>query len=88
MSKKKTFSEEFMPNELEIIGNVEDGLKTTFLDEELDPFEVDFNYDNCATINTNGMEYIAISRYTLNKLSYLVGVADRTYKEQFNKKQL
>lgn len=82
MSKEKTFAELFMPDELELTGNVEDGLKTKFLDEELDPFEVDFNFDDCATINTNGMEYIAISRYTLNKLSYLVGVADRKYEEE------
>lgn len=82
MKQNKTLSEQLMPNELEITGNVENGLKTRFLDEELDPFEVIFNGDNCATIQTDGMAYIAISRYTLNKLSHLVGIAEREYEKQ------
>jgi hypothetical protein len=82
MSKNKTIEEVLLPNELQILGNVEDGLKTEFLDAELDAFEVNFNYDNCATIDTNGMKYIAISRNTLIKLARLVDIADKRYEEK------
>ena len=71
-----------MPEQLKITGNVEEGLKTSFLDAELDTFEVEFNYDNCATIKTNGMAYIALSREKLLKLAHLVEVSEEIYEEE------
>ena len=79
MNKNKTIEEVLMDNELIITGNVEDGLKTNFLDADLDPFEVDFNYDDCVTIKTNGLKYIAISRNKLIALAKLVELADKIY---------
>ena len=81
MNKNKTFKieEVLMDNELIITGNVEDGLKTNFLDANLDPFKVDFNYDDCATIKTNGSKYISISREKLIALAKLVELADKIY---------
>ena len=79
MNKNKTIEEVLMDNELIITGNVKDGLKTNFLDADLDPFKVDFNYDDCATINTNGCKYIAISREKLIALAKLVELADKIY---------
>jgi hypothetical protein len=37
------------------------GYKSIIVDEELDPFDVQFHGDNCIEINTEGMAYITLS---------------------------
>ena len=78
MSYEKTI----MPKQFQIQGDVKSGLWCEFLDCELDPFRVEFHYDNAATIITEGNTYIKISAEQLEILAELVEEADEMYEEE------
>ncbi len=72
----------------DITTNVNDGLKAKFIDEEGDSYKVDFNYDNCATIDVSDYKYMVISISTLYELADLVKDAEKRYEEEFKKEKL
>ncbi len=51
----------------------------TFADEELDPIDVEFNGDGCASIKTMGYTHLTISSDDLRRLADMVDEAERRY---------
>lgn len=48
------------------------GFKSIIVDEELDPFNVELQGDNCIEIDTEGMAYITLSISTLYDMIELI----------------
>ena len=53
------------------------------MDVEGDFFKVNFNYDGCATIDTENMTYIALTQGNLLHLSEALEEAEEVYKLKF-----
>jgi hypothetical protein len=51
------------------------------LDEELDPFKVEFDGANCVVINTNKYSYITLSSDKLYYLANLIEEAEEKYEK-------
>ena len=85
MSKEINIEKLFCPKAYELQGSAADGegLFAEISDMELDTFRVDFKYDGCAEIHTEGMAYIVLHAYDLRRLADLVEKADRKYKKHF-----
>ena len=49
-----------------------DTITAITLDEELDPIELIFNYDECVEINTADLEYIVFSKRHLKNIIKLI----------------
>lgn len=56
-------------------------ITATIVDEELDAYECQFNYDGCVQIDTKGYDWITLSTETLLKLAELIADAEKTYDE-------
>jgi hypothetical protein len=58
------------------------GYKSIIVDEELDPFDVQFHGDNCIEINTEGMTYITLSVNNLYDMIDMIEEAEfKLYKK-------
>lgn len=79
MNIQKEFEKHYQANELL---RDEEGYFCIMLDEELDPFTVRFNYDRCATINTEKETYIVLSRENLSMLDQLIDETEMLYSEE------
>lgn len=55
-------------------------LYAELIDEELDPFRVDFNYDVCATIDTENLSYLVLSIENLRDMISLIEESEDIYK--------
>lgn len=59
------------------------GYKSVIVDEELDPFDVQFHGDNCIEINTDEMRYITLSVHTLYEMIEMIEEAEcKLYKKK------
>lgn len=59
------------------------GYKSVIVDEELDPFDVQFHGDNCIEINTDEMRYITLSVNTLYDMIEMIEEAEfKIYKKR------
>ena len=65
----------------------EDCISAIILDEELDPIELNFNYDGCVEIQTDGLKYITLSVRHLENLILLIKEADNMYKKEIKNKK-
>lgn len=81
--QKEMIKEALLPTNFDIQGTPEIGLYCEFLDEELDVFTVEFNYDRCATIITGKNKYIKISGEDLRLLDYLVDETNYMYEDYY-----
>lgn len=67
-----------VPNCWEILGNKEEGFKAIITDEEIDPFDVEFNGDRCANISTP-LTQIVLSANALRRLADMVDETEVLY---------
>ena len=86
MSEEKNPLREFIEHiapQCEQLQEDEEGtLFTNIVDEELDPFKVVFNGDDCATIRTDNMQYIVLSQDLLYSLIDLISEAHFEYEDR------
>jgi hypothetical protein len=75
--EKKLFPES---NRL-IIKNEE--ITAVIVDEELDPIDCSFHYDNCVNLDTKDYTYLTLSRKNLEQLINLVDISEAKYKQIF-----
>lgn len=54
-------------------------LSLTIVDAEGDEVNCDFNYDECVNINTDGLEYITLSKENLEELLTAINESERYY---------
>lgn len=64
----------------------EDCISATILDEELDPIQLNFNYDGCVEIQTDDLSYITLSIRHLENLILLIKKADSMVENQIGEK--
>ena len=58
------------------------GYKSIIVEEELDPFDVQFHGDNCIEINTEGMKYITLS---VNNLYDMIDMIEEAEEKLYKK---
>lgn len=69
------------PDAWKLIEDEEGNLSATIVDEELDPFTVHFNNDDCVVIETDGMTSICLGSDTMERLQDLIHEAWERYSE-------
>ena len=84
MDSLNEYVELISPKNMKLQGNIKDGYYVNIVDEELDPFRVDFNYDGCATIKTDGYTEILLTPWHLRKLADLIEKAESKYEKDFS----
>jgi hypothetical protein len=68
-----------VPNAYKIKKDKNGNLTSVIVDEELDPFNVEFTGDDCVQIETEGTAYIILSKDSLNKIIDLIEKAEIKY---------
>lgn len=71
-----------LPNGNELIIKGE-SVTAKLLDAELDVFEVSFNYDMCAEINTENINYLTLTLDNLEMLQELTIQAELYFEQKF-----
>lgn len=64
------------------------GLTTEIIDEEFDAYKVEFDYDECARIITEGYTHITLSIESLYRLIYLIEKSERIYDNVSKKRRI
>lgn len=62
-------------------------LKSTIVDIELDPIEVEFQNDDCATLDVSDYTYISLSLNNLTILESLIWEAKQKYNQHIEKEK-
>lgn len=62
-----------------------DSFVSLIVDEELDPFKVEFDAGGCVTINTNKYSYITLSADKLYHLANLAEEVEEKYEKIYRK---
>lgn len=72
-----------VPNAYKIKKRKDGTLTSVIVDEELDPFPVEFEGGNCIQIDTNEMAYITLSINTLYQIINLIEKAESKYAKEY-----
>jgi hypothetical protein len=56
-------------------------ITAVIVDEELDAYECQFNYDGCVQVNTKGYDWITLSKENLHNLMLMIEEAEKRYDE-------
>ena len=69
------------PNSDKLKQDKHGNITATIVDEELDAYECQFNYDGCVQVNTKGYDWITLSKENLIRLIEMIDDAEEQYDE-------
>ena len=81
MPKEIDIAKALHPESNELKTDKHGNITAVIVDEELDAYECQFNYDGCVQVNTKGYDWITLSKENLIRLIEMIDDAEEQYDE-------